>query len=125
MVTVRRSSNRPNIKIGVKKIKYALNSYADLAFLIPTGWKAGDPLPPKFLIFFDDIQDAINAAPYLRSRLPLELRDKVKWFNADMTTTYKEAELGHLVSGERCGFAMTESFGLGMDVSDIKLIIQW
>ncbi|KAG2367211.1 hypothetical protein BDR07DRAFT_1263953, partial [Suillus spraguei] len=42
MVTIRHSSDRPNIKIGVKKIKHALNSYADLAFLIPTGWKLGD-----------------------------------------------------------------------------------
>ncbi|KAI6108688.1 hypothetical protein EDD16DRAFT_1488082 [Pisolithus croceorrhizus] len=66
LITVRRTTDRPNIKIGVKKIKYALNSYADLAFLIPSGWKDGDPLPPKFLIFFDDIQDAISAAQYLR-----------------------------------------------------------
>ncbi|KIK76826.1 hypothetical protein PAXRUDRAFT_17914 [Paxillus rubicundulus Ve08.2h10] len=42
-----------------------------------------------------------------------------------MTTAYKEAELTHLISGERRGFAMTKSFGMGMDVSDIKLIIQW
>lgn len=65
MITIRQSSDRPNIKIGVRKIKYALNSFADLAFLIPKGWKEGDPPPPKFLIFFDDIQDAINAAHYL------------------------------------------------------------
>ncbi|KIK96815.1 hypothetical protein PAXRUDRAFT_66968, partial [Paxillus rubicundulus Ve08.2h10] len=124
------SSDRPNLKIGVRKIKYALNSYANLAFFIPTGWKISDPLPPKFLIFFDDIQDVINAARYLHSCLPLEKQDLIKWFNADMTTAYKEVELTHLISGERRGFAMTESFGVlstawGMDVSDIKLIIQW
>jgi len=112
MVTIRRSSDRTNIKIGVKKIKYALSSYSDLAFLIPTGWKTGDPLPPKFLIFFDDIQDSINAARYLRSRLPAEGHNLVKWFNADMSPAYKEAELGYLISGEICGFAMTKSFGM-------------
>ncbi|KAI9460697.1 hypothetical protein HD554DRAFT_1982085, partial [Boletus coccyginus] len=107
------------------KIKYTLSSYADLAFLIPTGWKAGDLLPPKFLIFFDDIQDAINAARYLRSCLPAKMRDLVKWFNADMSPAYKEVELGYLISGERRGFATTESFGMGMDVSDIQLVLQW
>ncbi|KAF9230225.1 hypothetical protein BU15DRAFT_57459 [Melanogaster broomeanus] len=112
LITIRRSSDRPNLKIGVRKIKYALNTYADLAFLIPTGWKASDHLLPKFLVFFDDIQDAINAARYLRSRLPPEMRDLIKWFNADMTTTYKEAELTHLVSGETRGLATTESFGM-------------
>ncbi|KAI6011404.1 P-loop containing nucleoside triphosphate hydrolase protein [Pisolithus microcarpus] len=125
LVTIRRTTDRPNIKIGVKKIKYALNSYADLAFLIPPGWKDGDPLPPKFLIFFDDIQDAINAAQYLRRRLPPGMQDKIKWFNANMTTTYKDAEVTHFVLGETLGLATTESFGMGMDVPDIKLVIQW
>ncbi|KIK18682.1 hypothetical protein PISMIDRAFT_108930, partial [Pisolithus microcarpus 441] len=61
-LVVCRSSDRPNIKIAVKKIKYTLNSYADLAFLIPAGFRADDPPLPKFLIFFDNIPDSINAA---------------------------------------------------------------
>ncbi|KAG2111456.1 P-loop containing nucleoside triphosphate hydrolase protein [Suillus clintonianus] len=118
---IRRSTDRPNIKIGVRKIKYALNSYADLAFLIPEGWNAGDPPPPKFLIFFDDIQDAINSARYLRKRLPVECSNKIKWFNSDMTSTYKEKELDNLVSSETWGLCTTDSFGMGMDVPNIQL----
>jgi len=114
---VHRSTDRPNIKIGVKKIKYAYNSFADLTFLIPAGFKVGDPPPPKFLIFFDDIAESINATCVLRRRLPLELRDKIKWFNADMSTTYKEAELANLVSGKSWGFLTTTSFGM---VSNVK-----
>ncbi|KIJ15264.1 hypothetical protein PAXINDRAFT_77530, partial [Paxillus involutus ATCC 200175] len=87
---IHHSSDRPNIKIGIKKIKYPLNTYADLAFLIPAGFKVGNPPPPKFLIFFDDIPDSINATFSLRKRLPPELRDKIKWFNADMSPTFKE-----------------------------------
>ncbi|KIK11093.1 hypothetical protein PISMIDRAFT_123296, partial [Pisolithus microcarpus 441] len=124
-VVVRRSSDRPNIKIGVKKIKYALNSYADLAFLVPTGFKVDDPPLPKFLIFFDNIPDSINAACALRRRLPRELRDKIKWFNAEMSSSYKEAELEKLTSGETWGLCTTTSFGMGMDVPDISLVIQW
>lgn len=37
MTIIRRSTDCPNIKIGVKKLKYALSSFADLAFLIPEG----------------------------------------------------------------------------------------
>lgn len=144
MITIRRSSDRPNIKIGVRKIKYALNSFADLAFMIPKGWKEGDPPPPKFLIFFDDIQDAINAAHYLRQQLPPALQNKIKWFNSDMTTSYKEDELSNLISGETWGLCTTDSFGMvrhcvriakcsqnslfglqGMDIADIILVIQW
>ena len=112
MTVIRRSTDRPNIKIGVKKLKYALSSFADLAFLIPEGWKPGDPPPPKFLIFFDSIQDSISAAIYLRRRLPPEFRKKIKWFNSNMTTTYKEDELSNIVSGETWGLCTTDSFGM-------------
>ncbi|KIK32303.1 hypothetical protein CY34DRAFT_27239 [Suillus luteus UH-Slu-Lm8-n1] len=125
MAFIRRSTDRPNIKIGVRKIKHTLNSYADLAFLIPEGWNAGDVPPPKFLIFFDDIQDAINSVRYLRKHLPVECSNKIKWYNSDMTSTYKEMELDNLISSETWGLCMTDSFGMGMDVPDIQLVIQW
>ncbi|KIK21473.1 hypothetical protein PISMIDRAFT_82930, partial [Pisolithus microcarpus 441] len=124
-VTVCQSSNRPNIKIGVKKIKYALNSFADLTFLILPGLQVDDPPPPKFLIFFDDILDSINAACILCRHLPYKLKEKIRWFNADMSTTYKEEELGRLISGETWGLCTTTSFGMGMDVPDILMVIQW
>ncbi|KAG0707156.1 hypothetical protein DFH29DRAFT_797127, partial [Suillus ampliporus] len=107
------------------KIKYALNSYVDLAFLILEGWNTGDPPPPKFLVFFDDIQDAINAARYSCKCLPVKCSNKIKWFNSDMTSTYKEMELDNLVSSETWGLCMTDSFGMGMDIPDIQLVIQW
>lgn len=45
MVTIHRSSDNPNIKIRVKKIKHALNSYADLMFLF---WQAGRLVIPQW-----------------------------------------------------------------------------
>ncbi|KIK26865.1 hypothetical protein PISMIDRAFT_78199, partial [Pisolithus microcarpus 441] len=57
--------------------------------------------------------------------LPRELRDKIKWFNAEMSMSYKETELEKLTSGKTWGLCMTTSFGMGMDVPDISLVIQW
>ncbi|KAI6041685.1 hypothetical protein EDC04DRAFT_2565222 [Pisolithus marmoratus] len=85
----------------------------------------GDPAPPKFLVFFDDIQDAITAMKTLQKHLPHEVCHKIKWFNLDMTTTYKEAEVTHLHSGDIWGLCTTESFGVGMDVPDIAIVVQW
>ncbi|KAI9459625.1 hypothetical protein HD554DRAFT_2029206, partial [Boletus coccyginus] len=115
--TLQCSSDRPNIKIGVKKIKYALSSHADLAFLVPAGYKDGDPPLPKFLVFFNDIADSIVAAHFLRQCLPKGLRDKIKWFNADMSDTFKEAEVANLMIGEIWGLCTTTSFGM---VSEIR-----
>ncbi|KIK72934.1 hypothetical protein PAXRUDRAFT_21420 [Paxillus rubicundulus Ve08.2h10] len=125
MVVIHRSCDQPNIRIGVRKIKYALSSYTDLAFLIPNGYKLGDPPPPKFLVFFDNISDSVNATLYLHRHLPPELQDKIKWFNADMSTGFKEDEVENLVSGGTFGLCTTASFSMGMDVPTIKLVLQW
>ncbi|KIK77553.1 hypothetical protein PAXRUDRAFT_166469 [Paxillus rubicundulus Ve08.2h10] len=129
------SSDHPNIKIGVKKIKYALNSFSDLTFLIHTGIKVGDPPPLKFLVFFNNIADTISAACFIHQRLPCELRDKIMWFNANMSAEYKQTELDNLISGETWGLFTTTSFGMvstvvhhhlqGMVMLDISLVIQW
>ena len=108
-IVYRWSSDHPNVKIGVK---YALSSFADLMFLIPAGFKVGDPLPPKFLVFFNNIPDSIEAVAALCQWLPPKLRDKIKWFNADMSSTFKEEELENIVSGETWGFCTTTSFGM-------------
>ncbi|KAI5996089.1 hypothetical protein EDC04DRAFT_2585501 [Pisolithus marmoratus] len=86
---------------------------------------AGDPALPKFLVFFDDIQDAIATTKTLQKHLPHEVHHKIKWFNMDMTTTYKEAEVAHLHAGDTWGLCTTESFSMGMDVPDITIVVQW
>ncbi|KAF7796580.1 hypothetical protein EIP86_007761, partial [Pleurotus ostreatoroseus] len=73
-----RSNDRPNIHITVRKIRYPLVSFKDLDFLIPDGWDPGKGGKlPKFLVFFDRKADAIAAADHLRSRLPVEYRDRI------------------------------------------------
>ncbi|KAF8214745.1 hypothetical protein K438DRAFT_1562392, partial [Mycena galopus ATCC 62051] len=61
------SNDRSNIYITVRKMKYPLNSFKDLAFLILKDWDRTTPLPYKFVIFFDSITESLAAARYLRS----------------------------------------------------------
>ncbi|KAJ7710454.1 P-loop containing nucleoside triphosphate hydrolase protein [Mycena rosella] len=120
-----RSNDRPSIHLVVREMKYAMSSYKDLAFLIPDGWKPTDPPPKKFLIFFDSISESIDAAKFLRDRLPLEYRHKIKWFNSEMSTQFKDLESDSLKSGKIWGLSCTDSFGMGLDLPDILLVIQW
>ncbi|KAJ3553995.1 hypothetical protein NM688_g3330 [Phlebia brevispora] len=122
---IHRSNDRPNIHIAVRKILYSLSSFLDLAFLVPDGWKDGDPPPPKFVIFFDSISDAVNAGRFLRKRLPPEYRHKIKWFHSDMSSRYKETAVEDLREGRIWGLCATDSFGMGVDLPDILLVIQW
>jgi ATP-dependent DNA helicase RecQ len=106
-----RSNDRPNIDITVRQLAHPANSFLDLAFLVPEnpppGWK-----PPKFLIFFDDIAESIRAAKFLRSRLPLNQRSMIKWFNSDMSAKFREKECENLRLGHTWGLLCTDSFGM-------------
>ncbi|KAJ6467054.1 P-loop containing nucleoside triphosphate hydrolase protein [Mycena vitilis] len=105
---IRQSNDRPNIHLTVREMKYSMT------------WP-----PPKFLIFFDSIADSIEAAKFLRGRLPLAYRHKIKWFNSEMSTEFKETESAGLKTGQLWGLSCTDSFGMGLDLADILLVIQW
>lgn len=111
-IFVRRSNDRPNVHLTVRRIRHSLQSFVDLTFLIPDNWKIGDSPPPKFLIFFDNIADSIAAAKVLRSRLPQDYRKKIKWFNSDMSNQFKDDEVLALRDGRTWGLCCTDSFGM-------------
>ena len=119
-----RSNDRPNVRLTVRELLHPANSFLDLAFLIPEvlpdRWK-----PPKFLVFFDNISESIRAAHFLRTRLPMEKRSLVKWFNSDMSAVYREDECEDLKAGRTWGLTTTDSFGMGLDLADVDLVIQW
>ncbi|EGN97693.1 hypothetical protein SERLA73DRAFT_57054, partial [Serpula lacrymans var. lacrymans S7.3] len=75
--------------------------------------------------FFDDIQDLINVAKFLQGRLPPDMQEKIKWFNSDMATIFKETEYEHLLDSSTWGLCTIDSFGMEMDIPDILLAIQW
>lgn len=109
LVHIARSIDRPNVHLAVRKIQHPLNSYLDLAFVLPP-----DPStkPPKFIVFFDDINDAVGAAMMLRNRLPPEHADKIVWFTSQMSETYKRDAVEMLLRGDIWGICATDSFGM-------------
>jgi ATP-dependent DNA helicase RecQ len=107
-----RSNDRSNIFITVRKMKYPLNSFKDLTFLIPKDWDGTTPLPYKFTIFFDNITESLAAAKYLRSLVPPAFRDKIKWFNSEMSPEFRAEESDKFNEGQNFGLCCTESFGM-------------
>ena len=112
VLEVRRPNDRPNICIGVRQMKHSVESFLDLAFLVPAGWKAGDDPPPKFVAFFNDRMETVNAAKMLRKRLPPEFRHKIVWFNSNNSESFKREKVEQLLRGEIWGLYATDSFGL-------------
>ncbi|KAM6490855.1 P-loop containing nucleoside triphosphate hydrolase protein [Amanita muscaria] len=118
------STDRTNISIIVRPILNSIRSFRDLAFLL-CDWKPGDPPPPKFIIFFDNINTSIQAGLFLCSLLPHVYHQRVKWFNSEMSDRFKRNEAARFASGETWGLMATDSFRMGMDLPDISLVVQW
>ncbi|TFK77254.1 P-loop containing nucleoside triphosphate hydrolase protein [Pluteus cervinus] len=131
IILVRTSTDRPNIRLHVRDIKHTLDSYRDLEFVLGR-WQQGnekpkDP-PEKFVVFFDEINESIRACVHMRKILATfgeEYRHKVVWFNSDMTDEFKREAVERFQNGELWGLFASEAFGLGMDLPDIRLVVQW
>ncbi|KAI5822358.1 P-loop containing nucleoside triphosphate hydrolase protein [Schizophyllum commune Tattone D] len=118
---IHRSNDRPNIHLVVRRMRHPLGSFRDLDFIVTDDGR----VPLKFVVFFDSIQESVDAVDYLRTCLRPEDRHRNKWFNSHMTSQFRDDEMDNLASGETWGLACTDSFGLGIDrVRNIELAVQ-
>jgi ATP-dependent DNA helicase RecQ len=109
-----RSNERSDIALMVRSLVHSASTFEDLAFLVPNlkDWKEGDPLPPKFVIFFDDTKQAERATHYLRSLLPENLALKIRYFHATMTQSFRKDKTEDLRLGNAWGICATDAFGM-------------
>ncbi|KAG8725193.1 hypothetical protein FRC09_006429 [Ceratobasidium sp. 395] len=122
---VRRSNDRRNITPIVRRMKYTIKSLHDITFLIPLGLTRDSPAPPKFMLFMRSKKLCERAAKVLRSRLPLELQDRVVWVHAEMSSGFNERAMEKLRAGELFGVVCTDVAGMGIDIPDIDLVVQY
>ena len=106
-----RSNDCANVFIDVREIKYSLDSFKDLNFLVED-WAAGKAQPRKFLVLFDSISECIDAGTHLRSLLPLESRNKILWHNSSMSRKFREDAIDAFLAGEIVGFCATDTLGM-------------
>ncbi|KIL56854.1 hypothetical protein M378DRAFT_436127 [Amanita muscaria Koide BX008] len=118
------STDRSNIAIIVRPIVNPIYSYRELSFVLGD-WEPGNPPPPKFIVFFDNIKYSVDAGHYLRGLLPKDEQSCINWFNSDMSDEFKRSEAERFAHGETWGLLATDSFGMGMDLPDIKLVVQY
>ena len=88
-----RSNDQHNIAFYVKRMQHAMSSFKDLAFLVPSNWTKHDCVPRKFMVFFDSKCKAELASIFLWTRMPENLKHKVKWFHTGMTESFRKEEL--------------------------------
>ncbi|KAI0257817.1 P-loop containing nucleoside triphosphate hydrolase protein [Gloeopeniophorella convolvens] len=124
---MRRSNDRWNVAYSVHRMEHPIKSLKDLAFLIPDKPAADGHthIPSKFMVFFNSKKEAENAAEYLRRRLPLAHREKLRWLHTGMSRAFRTDEVDQIREGGRWGVTLTDIGGMGVDIPDIMLVVQW
>ncbi|KAF8334020.1 P-loop containing nucleoside triphosphate hydrolase protein, partial [Cantharellus anzutake] len=120
-----RSNDRGNLHYCVKKMVHSKDSYLDLAFLVPLGLKAENPIPVPFLVYCNSREDARLSAEYLQSRVSRELRKKIVWVHSSMSDEHKIRIVQQFNEGNLIGLTSTETLGLGHDLVNVTRLVQF
>ncbi|KAJ3562339.1 hypothetical protein NP233_g9639 [Leucocoprinus birnbaumii] len=121
---IRRSNNHKNIYLAVEEMKHPaaglLNLWRYLA--LDSGVK-----PPKFMVFTKTRLDTERIAQELWKDLPKEKvpKETLIWFHVGMSSHFKAEAIQKLRDGNVWGLICTDAAGMGLDIPDVELIIQW
>ncbi|KAG9119079.1 hypothetical protein FRC07_006080 [Ceratobasidium sp. 392] len=125
LVVLRRSNDRPDVCLIARPLNHSLASLHDLAALIPLNRTPESPPIPKFMVFMRTKKGCERAAKFLRDRLPPEEHDRVVWVHAEMTGGFNENAMAKLRSGELYGIVCTDVAGMGIDIPDVEVSVQY
>ncbi|KAJ3475399.1 hypothetical protein NLI96_g11861 [Meripilus lineatus] len=123
-------NNRPNVSIAVRSCRHPLNSFQDLDFIFPSTIQSLSDIL-KTWIYVDNITEGEKMADYLSALLEsrnLHLHDAynaIRPYNARLPPEYRTAAMEAFRKGEIRVLICTEAAGMGCDIPDIDLVIQW
>ena len=118
--------DRPNITYTVALI--TSSSFEDLNFLVPLKI-GGIGNIEKTMIFVDSVEKDIALGKYLQSLLPNNLKDRgekiIVSFSSILETKTKTDCLEDFLNSNTRILICTDVAGIGVDIPDIKRVIQW
>ncbi|KZV81633.1 P-loop containing nucleoside triphosphate hydrolase protein [Exidia glandulosa HHB12029] len=119
-------NNRPNVSIVVRACHRTLSSFADLDFVVPDSIQAPEDIRSTF-IYCDKKDDGDRIIDHLRARLPMFLQEEglVRPFNATLSHRYRKEALQHFRAGNIRVLVCTDAAGMGCNVPNIEVVVQW
>ncbi|KAF8833152.1 P-loop containing nucleoside triphosphate hydrolase protein, partial [Paxillus ammoniavirescens] len=116
-------NDRPNITPSVIQMRNA-SDYGALLELVVEGVSSPEDLA-KTIIFTNSIQKTLEIQRFLRSHLPIRCYPYIDIFHAHRTARSKHHTLEHFYQGHIKLLVATEAAGMGADIPDIEVVIQF
>ncbi|KAJ3541715.1 hypothetical protein NM688_g6047 [Phlebia brevispora] len=122
-------NDRKNVSIVVRAIEHAQNTYTDLDFLIPRALTSAAKIPKSY-VYVDDIKTGGEIIDYLtnliRKHSPAVADEiPVRPYNAMLSDEYREAAMREFKEGKIRILVCTDAAGMGCNVPDIDIVVQW
>ncbi|KAG1744113.1 uncharacterized protein EDB91DRAFT_1080914 [Suillus paluster] len=125
------TTNRPNINISHMVIPMvdSIKNLSNLDFLVSVPFHPPMSYPPKSIIFIDHKLSTAAVARYLNTRLPEAVRRVFKFqhLHSSMSTEHNEMVFNEFrkSNGLIQGVVATSGASTGINVADIRLVIQF
>ncbi|KAL1707087.1 P-loop containing nucleoside triphosphate hydrolase protein [Schizophyllum commune] len=125
-VSVDVGNDRPNVSLVVRAMQHPMNTYADLDFVIPPSVKEVSDIKKTF-VYADNIQVGIEIEDHLEDLLPDNLQSigVIRPYNAAFSKEYRAEVMRLFREGTVRVLVCTDAAGMGCNIPDIDLVVQW
>jgi superfamily II DNA helicase RecQ len=106
-------NERPNVALVVRAIEHAMNTYADLSFVIPKTIQKPEDVPST-MIYADNVPNSVDLEDALEALLPQRFRYQglIRPFNAAFCNGYRETVLKQFKLGTIRVLVCTDAAGM-------------
>ncbi|KAJ7320972.1 P-loop containing nucleoside triphosphate hydrolase protein [Mycena albidolilacea] len=119
-------TDRPNIAWFVHHMKGAKSDLEALEFLIRTRGSENAIIElVQSMVFFDDINLAMEALEHLRDLLPPHLRGSIALYHSRRSKRSKQIIMDKFRKGEIKILLATEAAGMGCDIPHVEQVVQF
>ncbi|KAF5317599.1 hypothetical protein D9611_014814 [Ephemerocybe angulata] len=127
LVSIDMGNDRTTVSLIVRGMQHSMNTYNDLALAVPDGIETPDEIPKAF-IYADTLAVATQIETYLyEERCPKDLWYKgfIRPYSAAFSSAYRHAVMVLFRMGIVRILICTDAAGMGCNIPDIDLVIQW
>ncbi|KAJ7084890.1 P-loop containing nucleoside triphosphate hydrolase protein [Mycena belliarum] len=118
-------NDRPNVTQIIRALQHPANSYRDIDFMVRPNSRPQDI--KKAFLYTDDIKDGGKIIDHLNARVHTTYRARglVRPYNAAMSPEYRAQVMSLFKAGIVRVLVCTDAAGMGCDIPDIELVVQW
>ncbi|EDQ98295.1 uncharacterized protein LACBIDRAFT_304441 [Laccaria bicolor S238N-H82] len=119
-------NDRPNVSLVVRAIQNTISSYSDLDFLIPRDIREVNDIK-KCFVYADNITAGSDMMEHLYDIAPEGFREAgiIRTYSAAFSVKYPREVMALFKAGHIRILICTDAAGMGCNISDIDIVVQW